>query len=289
MRKRLALLLFFFLPLLGCEDINLRLATEAGQEAIQAATLSDEQVQQLSRKAAERADQQHRIAPPGSEYHKRLQSLVEGHRREGEYSFSYAVYLSSKVNAFALGDGTIRIYSGLMDMMTDEELLFVIGHEMGHVLEEHVREKMAVALAGSALRKGIAAQGNIVGDLARSVLGDFVQRLVTAQFSQQEEKEADDYAFAFMQREGYQASRAVTALEKLSELGGGHSFLSSHPAPEARAERLRKRLQGEEGPAEEEGLLDRLLSMLRTGISWLGELLGKLADWLAGTEASPGA
>ena len=32
-----------------------------------------------------------------------------------------------------MADGTIRVYSGLMDLMTDDELLFVIGHEMGHV------------------------------------------------------------------------------------------------------------------------------------------------------------
>jgi putative metalloprotease len=35
------------------------------------------------------------------------------------------------VNAFATADGTIRIYSGLMEMMTDDELIFVIGHEIG--------------------------------------------------------------------------------------------------------------------------------------------------------------
>jgi Zn-dependent protease with chaperone function len=36
-----------------------------------------------------------------------------------------------------MADGSIRIYSGLMEMMDDEKLLFVLGHEMGQVVEKH--------------------------------------------------------------------------------------------------------------------------------------------------------
>jgi putative metalloprotease len=36
-----------------------------------------------------------------------------------------------------MADGSIRIYSGLMEMMDEGELLFVLGHEMGHVVEKH--------------------------------------------------------------------------------------------------------------------------------------------------------
>lgn len=287
MRKLCALIMLLFTGLTGCEDINLRLATEAGKDAVKALTLSDEEVQQLSSQARVRMDREHRIAPPESQTARRLRRLVREHRQEGEADFNYQVYLSPKVNAFALGDGSIRIYSGLMDMMSDQELLFVIGHEMGHVLEEHVREKMAVALATSALRKGVASQENIVGDLAGSLLGAFIQKVVNARFSQEEEKQADDYALRFMQREGYDPHKAVSALEKLASLGGGHSFLSSHPAPQARADRLQERLAGTDAEERDTGLLAWLLDRLKAGISWLAELLGRLADALGKTEAVP--
>jgi putative metalloprotease len=282
MKAPILIFLLCVLPLAGCEDVDLRQATEAGRDAIKAATLSERDVQQLSSEAAARLDRRHRIAPPGSEYARRLASLAREHRQEGDHRFEFKVYLSSQVNAFALGDGSIRVYSGLMDRMSDQELLFVIGHEIGHVVEEHVREKMAVALAGSALRKGLASQENIVGALARSALGDFVQRLVNAQFSQEEEEQADDYALEFMRREGYDPEGAVSALEKLGGLGKGHTFLSSHPAPEARSERLRAKLRGEDGEEGGESILDRILAWIWAAVDWAGEQLKKITGMLPG-------
>jgi len=66
-----------------------------------------------------------------------------------------------------MANGTIRVYSGLMDMLDDGELRFVIGHEMGHVMKNHIRKKIRLAYAASAVRKGIASQNNIAGDVAR--------------------------------------------------------------------------------------------------------------------------
>jgi putative metalloprotease len=273
--------LAFLLALIGCEDTNLKMATEAGMEAVKAITLSDEEVQQLAEKAAAHADAQNRLAPPESAPSKRLRRLTKPHRSHSGYSFDYGVYLSSKVNAFALADGTIRFYSGLMDMMNDQELLFVIGHEMGHVVEDHIEKKMVLALASSALRKGIASQENIIGDLARSSLGGFLQRFAQATFSREEEKAADDYALEFMQQEGYDPTQAVSALEKLARLGSDHSFLSTHPEPQDRAERMRKRLRSPE-KKEVNGIVGWIWSLLLQGIDWLLGLIDKALDLLPG-------
>ena len=54
--------------------------------------------------------------------------------------------MAKDVNAFAMANGCIRVYSGLMDMMTDNEVEAVIGHEMGHVALGHVKKGMQVAL-----------------------------------------------------------------------------------------------------------------------------------------------
>ncbi len=40
-----------------------------------------------------------------------------------------------------MANGCIRVYSGLMDMMTDNEVEAVIGHEMGHVALGHVKKE----------------------------------------------------------------------------------------------------------------------------------------------------
>ena len=246
------------LTISGCEDTNLQLATEAGLEAVQAVTLSDQDVQQLAQQAARLSDGKNRLADPASTYAQRLARLTGQHLEADGFRFTCRVYLSPEVNAFAMADGTIRVYSGLMDMMDDGELRFVLGHEMGHVVRRHIRKKLQLAYAAGALRKGIASQANTAGAIAVSQLGGFTELLVNAQFSQQEEREADDYGAGFLARQGHTRKPAISALRKLATLGNDHSFLASHPAPSARADRLEK------GSTEsDQSLLDTILTRLR--------------------------
>ncbi len=228
----------FCLLFAGCEDTDIGMATQAGVDALRAATLDDEDVRRLSLAVSRQSDQTHTVAPPQNPYARRLYRLVGSQHGASENRFNFKVYLSPTVNAFAMADGSIRIYSGLMDMMDDDELLFVIGHEMGHIEEKHVKEKIRMAYAGSAVRKAVASQQNQVGAIARSGIGALAETLLNAQFSQREEREADDYGVAYLKNRGYGIRPAVSALTKLAALGNDHSFLASHPAPKARAERL---------------------------------------------------
>jgi putative metalloprotease len=109
---------------------------------------------------------------------------------------------------------------------------------MGHVLDDHVQEKIRLAYAGSALRKALASQEGEVGAIARSLVGALAQQVLNAQFSQQEEREADVYGAALLQQRGIHRGHAVSALRKLGS-GSGYSLLASHPAPLERAERIR--------------------------------------------------
>lgn len=122
-----------------------------------------------------------------------------------------------------------------------------------------------LAYAGRALRKGVAAQQGTVGDIARSSLGALAESLVQAQFSQQEERQADDYGLTFLQSKGYQPTKAISALKKLATLGSNHSFLSSHPAPADRARRLAYRLAHPDQPNQDidlEKQTNRLIDFL---------------------------
>jgi len=245
MLKYLAILICFCpLFLSGCEDTDVLIATDAGIDAVKALTLSDKDVQEIAAQAAQYSDQKHTLAPPEDKYSKRLDRLVAQNLQVGSLKFNYGVYLSPEVNAFAMANGTIRVYSGLMDMLNDGELRFVIGHEMGHVMKNHIRKKIQLAYAASAVRKGIASQNSAAGDVARSLFGGLAETLMNAQFSQLEEKEADDHGLAFLRREKLGPQYAVSALKKIAALGSGHSFLSSHPDPEKRAERLQAQIEG---------------------------------------------
>ncbi len=182
--------------LTGCQNMDSNGLLSSGAEAFQAYSLSDAQVKALSDQACQEMDSKATIAPANSEYAKRLTTIANalGNNINGQ-PVNYKVYMAKDVNAFAMANGCIRVYSGLMDMMTDNEVEAVIGHEMGHVALGHVKKGMQVALGTNAVRVAAASAGGIVGSLSQSQLGDLGEKLVNSQFSQRQEAEADDYSY----------------------------------------------------------------------------------------------
>lgn len=221
--------------------IDLGRVLNAAQGAAGAMSLTDDEVRGQGRRIAAQMDAKAPVAPAASPYTQRLNALTASCREDAGLALNYKVYLTREVNAFALPDGSIRFYSGLMDLMTDDEIRYVIGHEIGHVQSGHARKRMQLAMGSGAARQGLAAAGGTAGALAQSDLGDLFVKVVQAQHSQANENEADDYAMRFLSRRRHDRGAAVTALEKLDKLGGGSgsSWLSTHPSPRQRAERMR--------------------------------------------------
>ncbi|MBU0782839.1 MAG: M48 family metallopeptidase [Gammaproteobacteria bacterium] len=216
----------------------------AGADLAKSANISDEELSAYFDQMTVQYDKQHKIADEKTPYGKRLQTLVKGLETEDGLKLNFKVYETPEVNAFAMANGTIRVYSGLMDMMSDEEIRYVIGHEVGHVKAGHTKARIQTAMRTSALRQAASATGGNAGLLAESQLGDLFEKVISAQHSQGNENEADDYAMAFMKRRNYDAKAAVSALEKLAKLseGSSASWLSTHPAPSARAQRMKSQL-----------------------------------------------
>lgn len=167
--------------LTGCQNMDSNGLLSSGAEAFQAYSLSDAQVKTLSDQACQEMDSKATIAPANSEYAKRLTTIANapGNNINGQ-PVNYKVYMAKDVNAFAMANGCIRVYSGLMDMMTDNEVEAVIGHEMGHVALGHVKKGMQVALGTNAVRVAAASAGGIVGSLSQSQLGDLGEKLVNS-------------------------------------------------------------------------------------------------------------
>lgn len=222
-------------------------ALGAAQGAAGALRLSDDDIRANGRRMAEQMDAKAPVAPSASPYARRLAALTTSCREDAGLSLNYKVYLTRDVNAFALPDGSIRFFSGLMDLMTDDEIRYVIGHEIGHVQAGHSRKRMQTAMGTAAAQQALAATGGRAAALAESDLGELFVKVVRAQHSQGNENEADDFAMRFLSQRGHDRKAAVTALEKLDALGGGGGgsaqWLSTHPAPRDRADRMRRQAQ----------------------------------------------
>lgn len=229
------------LALSGCQSgADIGGLMSAGSSLAGAATMTDQQMHQLGDQTIAQLDAQHHVVSADSDYAERLARLTQGWEVVDGHTLDYDVYQLDEINAFAVPNGAIRLHTGLMDEMTDDEVSYVIAHEIGHVVLGHSKRAFQVAYAASSAREAAAASGSATAAaLSSSELGELGEKLVNAQFSQRQENEADDYAIELMQRHDMDASSAVTALRKLeAKYGNSSSFFSSHPAPGARAERL---------------------------------------------------
>ena len=217
---------------------------QSGQLATQAATLSDADVRALTDKSCAQLDSENTIAPANSKYQKRLNKIAAqlGDNINGT-PVNYKVYVTKDVNAWAMANGCVRVYSGLMDMMNDNEVRGVVGHEMGHVALGHTKKAMQVAYGTSAVRSVAASGTGMIASLSASQLGDLSEKFVNAQFSQTQETAADDYSCDMQKKKGLDPSGLVTAFNKLAQKDGGtSSLLSSHPASPARAKHIQDRI-----------------------------------------------
>ena len=118
---------------------------KAGGNLISAVTLTDADIAEMSKSAVEKMDQENQVDT--SDYHRRLQRLTENISVDG-LKLNFKVYLTKDVNAFACGDGSVRVYSALMDTMSDSELMAIIGHEIGHVARTDTKDALKNAYGG---------------------------------------------------------------------------------------------------------------------------------------------
>ena len=211
-------------------------------EELGAITLSDAQVADYSKQGVAQMDAQTPVAAPGDPYAQRLERIVARHHTISGVPVNYKVYLIKDVNAFAAGDGSVRVFKGLMDMMTDGELIAVIGHEMGHVVHRDTHTAMKRSLQQAAIRDGLGAISPAAGRFSQSQAAAVFSGLVGAKFSRAQETAADDYSYGFLKKNGYNVMALATSFEKLAKLGGGGGtleFLSDHPDSAKRAQRVR--------------------------------------------------
>ena len=130
---------------IGGKSINLDKATQAVSKVAKAVTLSDADIYNLCHESVEWMDKHNEVAKDNSEYAKRLARLTKGFKEVNGMPLNFKVYLVTDINAFASGDGSVRVFSSLMDIMDDDELMGVIGHELGHVANTDVKDAMKQA------------------------------------------------------------------------------------------------------------------------------------------------
>ena len=222
-------------------------ALGALQSGVASFTFSNEDAAKLSKDAVRKMDSVNIVAPIKDGYAIRLNKIFGKHANENGLTLNYKVYLTKEVNAFATADGSVRVYSGLMDIMDDNQLLAVIGHEIGHVANEDSKDAMKAALRKSALIGAVSSQSDKAAKLSDSQLGQIGSAMLDNKHSRKQESEADIYSYDFMKKHGYDVNAVEAAFNLLANQSDGAAsdilsrMMSSHPDPKTRAETAKKK------------------------------------------------
>ncbi|MDE7110016.1 MAG: peptidase, partial [Muribaculaceae bacterium] len=95
----------------GCSSLNMDSLMSGAGKAVQAATISDSQIQGYVREYVAYSDKQNKVAPANSPYSVRLAKLTQGLTSVEGIPLNFKVYLTDDINAFACADGSVRVYS----------------------------------------------------------------------------------------------------------------------------------------------------------------------------------
>ncbi|MCD0471168.1 M48 family metalloprotease [Flavobacterium sp. JAS] len=228
-------------------------AIGAVQKGVTGFTFSNADAAALSKAAVEKMDKENEVAAATDPYTLRLNRVFGKYTAGDGYTLNYKVYKLKEVNAFATADGSVRVYSGLMDIMDDNELLAVIGHEIGHVANHDSQDAIKAAYKKEALMDAAASQSATVASVTDSQLGKIGSAIVDSKFSRKQEAEADLFSYNFMKKNGYNVNAEESAFRILAKMSEGteasfiDQMMSSHPDSKQRAEDAKKR-------AEKDGL-----------------------------------
>lgn len=221
----------------------------AASSLASALTISNNEIVALCQEHMEEMDTINYVLPDDDPYSERLVRVMSRFKNLGNLKLNYAVYDDENtINAFASGDGSVRVYSGLMDLMDDDELFAVIGHELGHLNNHDVRDAYRTAYLVVAARYGLASFGERASAISMGFLGDLSDELANNAYSRHQENKADEAAYRFCIDNNVDPYAMYHALQKLDSVSGTQTgkksgfanMFSDHPDTLKRIKHLKE-------------------------------------------------
>jgi beta-barrel assembly-enhancing protease len=160
--------------------------------------------------------------------------------RNRQRRFQFLAVKVPEINAFALPGGFVFITRPLLEFCqwNQDELAFVLGHEMAHIVQGHVMDRL---LANSMIRATLGRLTPVGGLLGQPIVG-LAANLLNQGYSQDDELEADRIGLQLADRAGFDPMAAARLFVRLRSLGGDRSamsgYFSAHPPLDVRIRHL---------------------------------------------------
>lgn len=153
--------------------------------------------------------------------------------------FSFSALADPQPNAFALPGGFVYVTRPLLEICAtkDDELAFVLAHEMAHVVRGHVMDRVL-----SSTLLNVASRASLAARMMNKAVLEAALKLLQNAYSQEQETEADRFAVRLMLSAEMNPLAGAAVLGKLSSAGDGSdelpSYFSTHPPSSARMDRI---------------------------------------------------
>jgi Zn-dependent protease with chaperone function len=177
----------------------------------------------------------------------RLVAAIPPEFHHPEFRYQFDVVNARDINAFALPGGPMYVNRGMLEAARNEgEMAGVMAHEISHVALRHgtaqatkqQSAKVQLGAIGGAILGAIIG-GNVGGAIAQGTqlgLGAYLLK-----FSREYETQADVLGAQIMARAGYDPRDLANMFRTIEQQSGGSGapeWLSSHPNPGNRYERI---------------------------------------------------
>ena len=173
--------------------------------------------------------------------------------QRSDYEFHFTLLGDrNTVNAFALPGGPIFITEALLGRLeTEGQLAGVLAHEVGHVVGRHsaeriAKEQLTQGLTGALILSTYDPDNPGSANTAR--MAALIGGLINLRYGREDELESDRLGVKYMVEAGYDPHALEGVMEILARASGGGSgpeFLSTHPDPGNRAQRIREAIAAE--------------------------------------------
>ncbi|MFH1772467.1 MAG: M48 family metalloprotease [Candidatus Omnitrophota bacterium] len=247
MKKYFLLFTFYFLFLLsGCLSTEYNVATHTQDIFL----YSTEKEVRMGRNISNMVENEFNISlNPGdikriTESGQRIAEVCD--RQEISYYF-YVIEADSKreneFNAFSLPGGYVYIGKDLFDLLNDNELSFVLAHEVAHIVSRHHIKKLQAAIGYNLL---LAASSATVSGRESSQGLSLALATIMSAYSRQDEFTADELAAKYMVSIGEEPTAGISVLEKLYKENKKKirplSYFRTHPYTAERIRHIRETL-----------------------------------------------
>lgn len=170
------------------------------------------------------------------------------------YEWEFRLFDAPKtINAFCLPGGKIGVFSGILPIAQDDDgLAIILGHEVAHATLQHANERMSEPvlkkLIGLPVGIVVGTWGALEPHSRKAVMSGLGLGMVVGElmpYNQQMEVEADDVGLVYTKKAGYDYKKGPALWRRMAAESKGQvsDSVSSHPDPEARAERMERHIQ----------------------------------------------